>query len=166
MRAHTALRAANLSSERDGPSFRPQCSQRRSSATVMRAVYACPLLAIRRVIGGCCSHEASGPSLRRFKNSNASSLQDHPASLDPLPVTRLIDLWLRYPVATVEVSPLDATVRQEVEAIRDALLNPAGARKLGVLGGADQRNAVIGIVLTRGRERRAARQDGGDEQNR
>jgi hypothetical protein len=124
------------------------------------------LRAVGRAVGGGCSHEANGASLSGFKNGNASSFQDHCASVDTLPVTRRIDLRLRHPVATVEVSPLDATMRQEVEAIRLAHFDPAGARKVDLLRGADQRNAVIGIVLTCGRERRAARQEEGEEQNR
>jgi hypothetical protein len=48
-------------------------------------------------------------------------------------------------------------VSKEVEAIADALFDPASARKLLVLRAADERNArVVGVVLTCERERRTA----------
>jgi hypothetical protein len=60
------------------------------------------LLAIRRMVGGRCRHEANGPSLGGFENSNATALQDDGAGLDTRPVTRRIDPRFRHPVATVE----------------------------------------------------------------
>jgi hypothetical protein len=58
-------------------------------------------------------------------------------------------------------------MRLEIEPIADSLLNSTNAGKLAVLRKADQRDAkVVGVVLTCGRERGAARQDECKEQNR
>jgi len=118
------------------------------------------------MVGGRCSHETNGASLRGLEDRNASSVQDHGARLDPLPVTRRIEHRHRHPVATVEVRPLDAAVGQEAEAIRVPHLDPAGARKLIVLRGAEQGSAAIGIVISCRRECRTASQREGDEENR
>ena len=73
------------------------------------------------------------------------------------PVTRWVDPALGYPVPAGEVGPLDAAVRQEVEAVHAALLDAGGAGQALVLGAADQRDlVVVDVVSAYERERGAA----------
>jgi hypothetical protein len=120
-----------------------------------------------RPVGSWCGHEASAPSLISLEKSDARSLQNHRSGGDVRPMARCVDHRIRRPIATVEVSPLDAAMSLEVEAIADALLDATSARKVGVFRQTHLRDAeVVGVILACEGDRRTARQNERGEEDR